>query len=105
MKTPQEHPEADVVRRSLDAYDRRRRRQKVFVLLYLFLGIVLAGAMWSLWDSRDLLSLEIMTGCSAIMCVIGGLAAAILFQSRENTRRILKAIELLSDQRSAEAKQ
>lgn len=107
MKTPHENPDADVLRRSLDAFDRQRRRRQALSVLLLVVAVFFALAMTSLADSAEprSLHLEIMAGCIAIMFFVGGLAAAVLWASQENTRKILKAIELLAERRSAEGKQ
>ena len=108
MKTLPEHPDADALRKSLDAFDRRRTRKRaLFVGVILSCAVSFALSMTFLADSAESrsLRLEIMTGGLAVILCVCGLAAAVVRVSLENTRRILKAIELLSQERAREGKQ
>ena len=106
MKTLPEHPDADALRKSLDTFDRRRTRKRA-----LFVGVILSCAasfglsMTFLAAESRSLRLEIMTAGLAVILCVCGLAAAVVRVSMENTRRILKAIELLSQERTREEKQ
>ncbi len=106
MKTMPQHPEADVLRKTLDAYDRRRSRKlALFVTFILLLGLLNALGMISLWDSTDPRSLhiEIMAGFGAVMFFVFGMGVAVVRVSRDNARRILRAIEEISGQKAGEA--
>ena len=88
----------DVLRKSLDDADRERMWMRVLVVAILVGVVFFALAMTSLAGSAgpSSLGLEVMAGFIAtILCVLG-MGIAILQTSNANTRRILKAIELLS---------
>ena len=99
MTTMPEHPEADVVRKSLDALDRGRRLRAVVMVGALLGALFSALAMTSLADSGapQSLRLEVMSGSIAIILCVFGMGVAILRASNANTRRVLKAIELASE--------
>lgn len=96
---------ADVLRKSLDAVDRGRTRMRVLAILLLLGALFFALAMTSLADSTaaQSLRLEVMSGSIAIILGVFGMGLAVLRTSNANARRILKAIELLSEPRSSPA--
>ncbi len=99
MTTMPEHPEADVVRKSLDAFDRGRTWMRVVAIALLLGALFFVLAMTSLADSgaAQSLRLEVMSGSIAIILSVFGMGVAILRASSANTRRVLKAIELASE--------
>ncbi|HEY1204572.1 MAG: hypothetical protein ABSH46_04505 [Bryobacteraceae bacterium] len=90
---------ADVVRKSLDAVDRGRIWMRVLAVAILLGALFFALAMTSLSESAGerSLRLEVVSGSIAVILCVFGMGIAILRTSNANARRILKAIELLSE--------
>lgn len=86
------HPTTDVLRRSLDQVDRERRRTKL--VLFTLLAITFAFWIAMIFAKDDHTGLPF--GFAAVMgsVFVAGMIAA--KASHDNTRAILKAIELLS---------
>jgi hypothetical protein len=82
----------DVLRRSLDQVDRERRRAKLALLGLLAMTFAFWIAMMAAKDDHTGLPF----GLAAVMASVYGAGMGATKASHDNTRTILKAIELLS---------
>jgi len=89
-------PLKDVLRKTLDEVDRRRKRS--YLLLILLIAFTLSNALAMVWatDARFAMA----AGLAAVISVVFGGTVALGRISYDNTLRILKAIELLAGAKS-----
>jgi hypothetical protein len=86
------HASADVLRRSLDQVDRERRRAKL--ILFGLFAMMIAFWIAMMFAKNDHTGLPF--GLAAVMCSVFVAGMGVMRTSHDNTRAILKAIELLS---------
>lgn len=81
-----------VLRKSLDAVDRRSKLMRIAAIGAFLVALFFALAMTSVMDLR----LEVMSGFIATILMVCGVGIGVITWSLRNTRAILKAIETLS---------
>jgi hypothetical protein len=91
----------EILRRSLDAVDRYRRR------LLIGLALMFAGLLWAFYDATDVARSGTLYFIHAIFVILliwtALLALVVVIQITVMTKRILRAIELASRKRPSEA--
>ena len=81
-----------VLRKSLDAVDKRSKLIRIVAIGFFLMAVFFALAMTSVMDLR----LEVMSGFIATILMVCGVGIGVINWSLRNTRAILKAIETLS---------
>lgn len=85
-----------ILRRSLDAVDKRHRLLRVVAIGFFVIAMLFGIAMSTVMDMR----LEIMSGFIAVILFVGGVGIGVMSQSLRNARAILKAIGTLAPPKS-----
>lgn len=81
-----------VLRKSLDAVDRRSKLLRAATIGFFLVALFFALAMSSVVDLR----LEVMSGFIAVILFVAGVGIGAMSQSSRNARAILKAIGTLA---------
>ncbi len=99
MKTMPDLPNAEVLRKSLDAVDRGRVWMRVITIGLMLCALFFILAMTVLADSTRprAIQLEVMSGSIGVILAVFSMGVAIIRTSNSNAARILKAMELLSE--------
>lgn len=85
-----------ILRKSLDAVDRRSKRLRAVAIGFFLVALFFALAMSSVLDLR----LEVMSGFIAVILFVAGVGIGAMNQSLRSTRAILKAVGTLAAPKS-----